>query len=209
MTAEHAFDDADMPAHIARQPRMGRRMDVLGADPVAGREQAGCLASRSVGPPRCSMPATPSGVSVFATGFAGCSGFPASISSVRPGRAPASAVRARRARSGNSSCRDIPAAAGPRGQSATCRCSSRRASPSPASAQRRGVPIRRETSARSAPAAPDRTRHAAHVLRAVHQATSCGCFGRPVPIMLSRVTRSASRSSLQPSVPAGRIGSTR
>ena len=50
---------------------------------------------------------------------------------------------------------------------------------------------------------------AAHVVRAVHQAASCGCFGKPVPIMLSRVTRSASRSSLQPSVPAGRIGSTR
>ena len=50
--------------------------------------------------------------------------------------------------------------------------------------------------------------HAAHVLRAVHDATSLGRFGRPVPIMLSRVTRSASFSSLQPSVPAGRIGST-
>ena len=31
----------------------------------------------------------------------------------------------------------------------------------------------------------------------------------PVPIMLSRVTRSASRSSLQPSVPEGRRGMTR
>ena len=53
------------------------------------------------------------------------------------------------------------------------------------------------------------TLDAAHVLRAVHQAVSPGCFGRPVPIMLSRVTRSASCSSLQPSVPSGRIGSTR
>ena len=36
-----------------------------------------------------------------------------------------------------------------------------------------------------------------------------GGFARPVPIIESRVTRSARRSSLQPSVPAGRIGSTR
>ena len=36
-----------------------------------------------------------------------------------------------------------------------------------------------------------------------------GGFGNPVPIMLSRVTSSASSSSLQPSVPSGRIGSTR
>ena len=50
--------------------------------------------------------------------------------------------------------------------------------------------------------------HAAHVLRAVH-VISFGCFGSPVPIMLSRVTSSASFSSLQPSVPAGRIGITR
>ena len=35
------------------------------------------------------------------------------------------------------------------------------------------------------------------------------CFGNPVPIMMSRVTSSASCCSLQPSVPAGRIGSTR
>src|ERR1039458_2581744 len=49
---------------------------------------------------------------------------------------------------------------------------------------------------------------AAHVLRAVHF-KSFGCFGNPVPIMESRVTSSASFSSLQPSVPAGRIGMTR
>jgi hypothetical protein len=35
-----------------------------------------------------------------------------------------------------------------------------------------------------------------------------GDFGKPVPIMESRVTRSASFSSLQPSVPSGRTGST-
>ena len=38
--------------------------------------------------------------------------------------------------------------------------------------------------------------------------TWAGLSGRPVPIIESRVTRSASLSSLQPSVPAGRIGST-
>src|SRR5579862_3827465 len=50
--------------------------------------------------------------------------------------------------------------------------------------------------------------HAAHVVDAVHYETSLAFFGRPVPIMQSRVTRFASFSSLQPSVPAGRIGST-
>src|SRR5262249_2215966 len=52
------------------------------------------------------------------------------------------------------------------------------------------------------------TGNAAHVMRAIHQEAP-GCFGNPVPIMLSRVTSSASCSSLQPSVPFGRIGSTR
>src|SRR5215471_2775460 len=51
--------------------------------------------------------------------------------------------------------------------------------------------------------------HAAHVVNAVHQATSLGLFGKPVPIMQSRVTRLASLASLQPSVSAGRIGTTR
>ena len=50
--------------------------------------------------------------------------------------------------------------------------------------------------------------HAAHVVDAVHQATSLASLGRPVPIMQSRVTSVASFSSLQPSVPAGRIGRT-
>src|SRR5437868_6324160 len=50
--------------------------------------------------------------------------------------------------------------------------------------------------------------HAAHVMDAVHHTTSLVCRGNPVPIMLSRVTRLASLSSLQPSVPLGRIGST-
>jgi len=51
--------------------------------------------------------------------------------------------------------------------------------------------------------------HAAHIVNAVHQATSLGFFGRPVPTIESRVMSLASRSSLQPSVPAGRIGTTR
>src|SRR6478752_4393293 len=55
---------------------------------------------------------------------------------------------------------------------------------------------------------------AAHVVNAIHRFAPLRCYfwpglsGRPVPIMESRVTRSASFSSLQPSVPAGRIGST-
>src|SRR6478736_2505702 len=51
-------------------------------------------------------------------------------------------------------------------------------------------------------------RHAADILGAVHCSFS-GLSGRPVPIIESRVTKEASRSSLQPSVPAGRIGKTR
>src|ERR1700710_1421934 len=50
---------------------------------------------------------------------------------------------------------------------------------------------------------------ATHVLRTVHQAFSFGDFAWPVPIMLSRVTRFASSSSLQPSVCGGRIGTTK
>src|SRR6201991_5036597 len=52
------------------------------------------------------------------------------------------------------------------------------------------------------------TVHAAHVMHAVHDGAP-GSLGKPVPIMESRVTRSASFSSLQPSVPLGRIGNTR
>ena len=51
--------------------------------------------------------------------------------------------------------------------------------------------------------------HPAEILRAVHDATCSGESASPVPIMLSRVTRLARRSSLQPSVPSGRIGRTR
>src|ERR671936_860126 len=51
--------------------------------------------------------------------------------------------------------------------------------------------------------------HAAHVVNAVHQATSSGRLGSPVPIMASRVMSCARRSSLQPSVPGGRMGNTR
>ena len=43
--------------------------------------------------------------------------------------------------------------------------------------------------------------HAAHVVRAVHST--------PVPIIASRVTSPASSSSLKPSLPGGRIGTTR
>ena len=47
----------------------------------------------------------------------------------------------------------------------------------------------------------------AEIVRAVHAAA--GSRARPVPIMESRVTSPASFSSLQPSVPAGRCGTTR
>src|SRR5262249_28333503 len=52
------------------------------------------------------------------------------------------------------------------------------------------------------------TVRAAHVVHAVHDAAP-GVLANPVPIMELRVTRSASCVSLKPSVPAGRIGSTR
>ena len=50
--------------------------------------------------------------------------------------------------------------------------------------------------------------HAAHVMGAVH-GTLSGVLALVTPIMLSRVTSSANCSSLKPSVPAGRSGSTR
>src|SRR4051794_27861293 len=52
--------------------------------------------------------------------------------------------------------------------------------------------------------------HAPKILRAIHEApTLSELSAKPVPIMESRVTRSASASSLQPSVPSGRIGTTK
>src|SRR5262249_32293375 len=51
--------------------------------------------------------------------------------------------------------------------------------------------------------------HSAHVVNAVHQVASLGFFGIAVPIMQSRVTNLASWASIQPSVSAGRIGTTR
>ncbi len=47
----------------------------------------------------------------------------------------------------------------------------------------------------------------AEILRPVHAVA--GSSASPVPIIESRVTSSASFSSLQPSVPAGRTGTTR
>src|SRR5439155_26827398 len=51
--------------------------------------------------------------------------------------------------------------------------------------------------------------HAAHVVHAVHRLLCPGAFTCATPIIASRVTISASSSSLQPSVPSGRSGSTR
>src|SRR5207245_1008617 len=51
--------------------------------------------------------------------------------------------------------------------------------------------------------------HAAHVVDAVHRLPRAGSFTCATPIIASRVTIAASSSSLQPSVPAGRSGSTR
>src|SRR5262249_15169315 len=48
-----------------------------------------------------------------------------------------------------------------------------------------------------------------HVMRAIHRDPPSGNVGRPVPIMQSRVTIDARRSSLHPSGPSGRIGRTR
>ncbi len=55
--------------------------------------------------------------------------------------------------------------------------------------------------------------HSSKVLPAVHEAFSAesdrGSMATPVPIIESRVTNAASRSSLQPPVPARRMGTTR
>src|SRR6516162_10200961 len=57
----------------------------------------------------------------------------------------------------------------------------------------------------------DRTKSvtSAHIMRAIHRDSPFGNVGRSVPIMQSRVTIDARRSSLHPSVPSGRIGRTR
>src|ERR1700737_821078 len=108
----------------------------------------------------------------------------------------------------------------------------RRLRPSHAPSPARGLPIRCETSAPSAPARPcphrphaglpfgvkhrlvrlgldlAETIHAAHVVHAVHDGAP-GFFGNPVPIIESRVTSSASWLSFQPSLPSGRFGTPR
>jgi len=55
------------------------------------------------------------------------------------------------------------------------------------------------------------THLSAEILRPVHAGclVCCGSWASAVPIIASRLTSSASRSSLQPSVPAGGIGTTR
>src|SRR5262245_10789609 len=59
----------------------------------------------------------------------------------------------------------------------------------------------------------DRTKamHASEIMRAVHPflLRSLGVFAVSTPIIVLRVTRAASSSSLQPSVPSGRAGKTR
>ena len=57
--------------------------------------------------------------------------------------------------------------------------------------------------------APAALKDDAEILRAVHAAVPDGVSACAAPIMLSRVTRAARRSSLQSSVPRGRIGTTR
>ena len=105
MAAVIALDGAEMPAHIARQARMGRRMDRLGAHPIADREAPARGRSRSVGPPRHERPLDVLRRQHRATGFARCSCWPLSISSAttRP-RSTISRLEAERARSRNSSC---------------------------------------------------------------------------------------------------------
>src|SRR5262249_3481542 len=51
--------------------------------------------------------------------------------------------------------------------------------------------------------------HPAHVMDAVHRVPPAGSVTFAVPIMASRLTSSASCSSLIPSLPSGRSGSTR
>ena len=57
------------------------------------------------------------------------------------------------------------------------------------------------------------THHSAKILGAVHAAgppaNDVGSVASPAPTIESRLTSAASRSSLQPSVPAGRKGTTR
>ena len=73
-----------------------------------------------------------------------------------------------------------------------------------------GILISRRLVPRRAPARADRaiSESPAHVMHPCHAGAS-GLRASPVPIMLSRLTRAVSSSSLIPSEPSGRMGSTR
>ena len=203
------LDHADMAAHIARQARVRRRGRGAGTHPVAGLEARRRVVSRAVGPPRASIAPTSAARSTGRCAVAGCSARPAAISS-SPTR-PRSRISC--SESGEP---DLVVAHGEIGVGRTIF----RAKRDMSMLQPPGLAIASVNASvrRSHPAwkTVRRVRHdrpesarAAHVVRAVHQIRSFGCAGSPVPIMLSRVTRSASWASLQPSVPAGRRGSTR
>ena len=199
-----------MPAHIARQPGMGRRMDHPGADAVADREPGralGLALGRSAAVQhrrdavgrqrprhRLGRMQRLAGLDLVCGDQAAFQHQPFEAREPDLVIALAQILLGRPVLAGKARHVDVPAA----GHSHRQR--DREGAPLPFGVKHRLVRLGLH---RTGP------RDAAHVVRAVHQATSCGCFGKPVPIMLSRVTRSASRSSLQPSVPAGRIGSTR
>src|SRR6185437_1935413 len=204
-----ALDDADMAAHVARQPCMRGRMDVPGAHTIAGLELRGRLriapelaahhdaldvgsgelaALQRLGRRRC----VPFGDLILSDKALG-------DQHVLEPEQPLLVVGARqidmRGQGLAVEARSIDVEGAGRAHG-------------PHHRQHAAFPPRMEHRLVRLDLDLAETIHAAHVVHAVHDGTP-GVFGKPVPIMLSRVTSSASFSSLQPSVPLGRIGSTR
>ena len=156
--ADDALDDAGTPAHVARQPRVRRRIDVFGAHFVA-RLECGLRVGVALGWTAAMQNLEHVGGRKhaldrlrLAQGMADDDLVVGDEVALLRASSPA-----RRTRAGNSSSSDIRRDRGSRGRNATCRCSMRPAWPWRASARRRASPSRRGTPARPAPAEPARS----------------------------------------------------
>ncbi len=206
-----AFDGALMPADVTRRPGMAARMEVAHTHPVAcaepgrdvrvdprrrslaeGRRDL-CLRQRRLGdllrvPPLARALDLLAGHQPLLDQQL--------LEAVEPGLVVAAAqvIRRRRVLARKARHIDVPAAHGARGEG------DRKDAALPIAVEHRLVLLGLDGA---------HALHAAHVVRAVHAPPPPGTATIPVPIIASRVTMSASASALHPSVPSGRMGSTR
>src|SRR5262249_46396786 len=208
VAAAHGFDHADAVARVARQARMRRRMNVLGAHSITRLEPRRRLRRPRVRAARDNIGHVARGQFAFER-FARAQRV-AGREFVRPDKAefgkelfhaqfPLSVIGTgeidsrRQALAGKPGLVDDPHAG-------VAHRAIERVKASFPIIVKDGLVLLRLDFAEAV--------HAAHVVDTIHHATSLAALARPLPIMLSRVTRPANFSSLQPSVPAGRIGNT-